>query len=150
MSTLRCSRFDLSALPAGATVKNATMKLYANQRTNVGKELVAVFEMMKPWTEGSVTWNTTDGSTAWETPGANGPTDRSTLAVAPTWLTDAGMWYMFDVKPIVQNWANGNENNGVAVKYQSSNAFVSYMFVSHENGMMTAERPALTIQFVNP
>jgi hypothetical protein len=60
------------------------------------------------------------------------------------------MWYMFDVKPIVQNWASGDANNGVAIKYVSSNAFVSYMFVSHQNGILTAQRPALTIQYVNP
>ncbi len=141
--------FDLSALPAGATVKKAELKFYALSRTNVGPTTVGIFQMLRPWTESQVTWQRADAATMWETPGASGASDRAATPAATQQLTGIGTWYTFDITSIAQNWANGDANNGVQMTYVDGDVMVAYTFAS-SNYLYTPLRPVLTIQFVNP
>jgi len=141
--------FDLSALPTGAIVQKAEMKLYAYAKTNVGPMKVAVFQMRRPWDAAQATWLQADAGTPWEMPGANGPTDRSATPVAAQWLTSVRQWYTFDITSIAQNWANGATNAGVAIRYVDGDVMVAYNFIpsNYPNVML---RPVLTIEYISP
>jgi uncharacterized repeat protein (TIGR01451 family) len=141
--------FDLSALPAGATIKKAELKLYAILRTNVNPTEVGFYQMLRPWDEGQATWQKADAATMWEAAGANGVSDRAATPVGNKVLSAINQWYTFDISSIVQNWANGEANDGIVMKYVDGNGMVAYTFASSEFVNVT-QRPVLSIQFVNP
>lgn len=141
--------FDLSALPAGATIKKAELKLYALARTNLGLTEVGIFQVMRPWNEMQATWQKADAATMWEMAGAGGAGDRAATPAVTLELNGIGTWYTFDVASIVQNWANGHANNGIQMSYVDGDVMVAYTFAS-SNYMYTPLRPVLTIQYVNP
>ena len=109
-------QFDFSAIPAGATINSATLKM---QATDVGGDLsVAVYEVLQSWSEGTgngdageANWNNRMASTAWSTAGGSfNPT-----AVATIFNPAAGQ-HAWNVTPLVQAWVAGTKtNNGLMV-----------------------------------
>jgi hypothetical protein len=62
-------RFDLSAIPAGATVTSCTLNIHVGtvNQASAGK----IYRVKQPaWDETAATWNRYDGVNAWTTPGA--------------------------------------------------------------------------------
>ena len=69
----------ISSLPSSLTVNSASMYLYLNNHPfDSLTQVQTIRRMLRAWGETTATYNTTDGSTNWTTPGAldNG-TDRS-------------------------------------------------------------------------
>jgi hypothetical protein len=78
-------RFDTSSIPDSETVTSATLYMYHEANNGEGHTINVYEELNDAWTEGSVTWNTEDGSTAWNTAGCRGSgTDRSSSTVGST------------------------------------------------------------------
>lgn len=68
-------RWDLSSIPSGVSVDDATMSLFTVSGSNHTSDMhdvdcFLVLSANTGWTEGGATWNTRDGSNAWE--GQNG------------------------------------------------------------------------------
>ena len=113
-------RFDLgSAVPQGARVTAATLELYADSVGGSG--YVRVYGLQKDWVEGScsggcsgaVTWNTTDGSTNWTTPGS----DADSSAIAEVQAGSSSTWHSWDVTSITRQWVSGERpNHGVLIQ----------------------------------
>jgi hypothetical protein len=90
---------NLGQVPAGATIVEATLALTVTQ---IGGSQF-LHQVAEAWTEANVTWNSfaTPGS-----PGSKGPTTsfNTTLGVVTVNITG-----------IVQNWINGDANEGVFI-----------------------------------
>ncbi len=139
-------QFDLSSLPAHARVLSAELELYA---TNVGfGGYVGLRRITRSWVEGTkqgsgsadgATWNTSDGSVPWTTPGG----DAEATSSASVSLGGTG-WYAFDVTALVDSWRAGRVANlGVGL---SIFLFTSADFASSDDSNASL-RPRLTITY---
>jgi hypothetical protein len=73
-------RFDLTGIPANATVASCTLDLNVVTLNEAGPG--KVYRVKQPaWSEADATWNTFDGATPWTTPGAYDPTEASSDVV---------------------------------------------------------------------
>src|ERR687890_447939 len=76
-------RWDLSQVPAGATVTSATVTLNV---TNASPQTYGAYEPKRSWNEGQLSWNQAATGAPWATAGAKGTTDRGPqiASVTPT------------------------------------------------------------------
>ncbi len=98
-------RFDLSSIPAGATINSATLRLYlVNSWDYPGKtRTITTYRASSYWSESSVTWNNKPSYA--ESYGSAGVTHGS------------GVWYSFDVTNLVRGWVNGTwPNYGIMLR----------------------------------
>jgi hypothetical protein len=95
-------QFNLASLPSGASVSQATLKLYVNAVTTAGSFNV-------DYVNGAWTENTIDSS--------NAPALGTTIASAvPITTADKNQYILINVTSAVQAWLDGREaNNGVAL-----------------------------------
>ncbi|MFO0755179.1 MAG: DNRLRE domain-containing protein [Byssovorax sp.] len=116
-------RFDLSAIPHGATVTSAGLGLTQN---NTGPGTAKIHLVGAAWDEATVTWNSL-GSTF-------GPSFGS--------VSNASANMVFPVGPQVQAWVNGTaQNNGFLIE-QSEPSLTR--FYSHE-WALAGQRPFLSV-----
>ena len=108
-------RWDISSLPAGATIEAAVLTFSVR---NQSPDPYGVFEALRPWTEGSVTWNQFDAGMPWTTAGAKGVgTDRGATLLGTTPSDNqTGIRTVVlnaDGVQLVQDWLDGTQpNNG--------------------------------------
>jgi len=134
-------RFDISSLPKGKVIQNATLRLWQFYAPASQQEY-EVHRVIGDWKEGAENWN---NQPAWDS------TTTST-AVAPDRTEVAVEW---DITRDVQAWLNGQAKNyGIMIKAakeqrvkDASSGFWSreYPVGSHEEW-----RPALIISFQTP
>ena len=78
-------RFDTSSIPDTETVTSAILHMYHEANNGEGHTINVYDCLRDDWTEGGVTWNTREGSTAWTTAGCRGSgTDRSSSTIGST------------------------------------------------------------------
>ena len=90
--------FDLSSVPSGAVIDNASLSLWS---TSVREEPVAIeaHAILSSWAEQEVTWNDRDESSSlsWNTPG--GDLDPNPAAIASVF--DEDIWTTWNVASLV-------------------------------------------------
>ena len=145
-------RFDLSPLPAGASIGSARLEIYLTARSNAGSAYFSPYQVMRSWTELGATWNRATSSTFWGLAGCNSTEppnqDRSAAATdmvqPPPSITN--VWVSLDVTDIVRNWVAAPATNlGVLLRDAGGNS-VGYTFASSENAN-TSIRPRLIIEY---
>jgi RHS repeat-associated protein len=107
-------RFNLSSIPKSAVIGSATVGLYAQNaaKNTSGAE---VRRATQNWT-GSVNWYKYDGTSSWKTPGGDFTTEGAEILTGARG-NQAGWWTFSEgLAPIVQDWLNGAENQGLLVK----------------------------------
>ena len=101
-------QFNLSGVPANATVSKATVRLYVD--TVTGSGAFDLYELDTPWTEGSLNF-------------ANAPTPGlSATGSKPVSISSANcnQFVLVDITTLVQEWLNGTvANHGIAIKLTS-------------------------------
>lgn len=137
-------RFDLSAIPSGATVTAAKLLLTC---AGSGSALdTQIHRMLQPWTEAGATWNTYNGAQNWATPGAADDTIDyySTVLATFTWTVANDQIEITIPTPIVQAWVDGGfDNNGFRLTPTSG---LEIRFHSSEAGT-PAYRPLLEVTY---
>ncbi|MHC4712533.1 MAG: putative Ig domain-containing protein, partial [Planctomycetota bacterium] len=120
-------KFDLSSIPAGATIDSATLEIYAYKVTR-GTPPIYAFRVMTPWEEMEVTYNNATTGVAWGVPGLQPDVDYdSTTAVLSPDVTGAG-WASMDITSFVAAWHAGTyANEGVMLKIHNPGHIYSYM-----------------------
>ncbi len=97
---------DLSshAMPDGLAIISATMRLRTLQQSGISNFDIpmTMYENSEhDWDESSATWNTTDGSTPWNSPGASG--SERVQSLDTTDIDADNTWYEWNVTAAVQS-----------------------------------------------
>jgi Domain of unknown function (DUF4347)/Bacterial cadherin-like domain/Bacterial Ig domain len=139
-------QFDLSAIPANATINSATLKM---QATQIGGALnIGVYEIQESWSEGlkdggvdAASWNERQTATPWTS--AGGTFDPTPLASINTNAVGQHSW---DVTSLVQAWVDGSKvNNGVMIGSPDGGGNRTVTYDSRESVGGTA--PVLVIDY---
>jgi len=68
-------QFDLSAIPAGATINSASLSLYAIEDWSSNARTVRVYRVKRAWVGSEATWNVYSTGNSWQTAGGFGAND---------------------------------------------------------------------------
>lgn len=141
-------RFDLSSLPAGATILDAYLQMHTIGRSSVGPIDVGAFGLRRPWKENEATWLVAAAGDPWAGPGASNPDfDRLPTPSAVTSVSTLDGDYIWNVTHLVQGWyADSSGNNGLILVGVSS-TLIAYEFQSSFGGYFQ-ERPKLVVTYV--
>lgn len=112
-------RFDVSAIPTGATVLEAYLDLYLSSAERADRDVgAAVHGLLRPWNEATATWQRPAAGQSWAQPGALGPglDHMITASDSKTVKLPAG-WYNFNVTDLVKRWAaDPSSNHGLMLQ----------------------------------
>lgn len=140
-------KWDVSALPANATILSATITLY--EANNAAGQLL-LHEAVRPWVDTEADYLNYASGLTWEENGAMSPADRDPEALAETSLpyaTDAAITFDIPVAKLdyLQSWI-GSPTNNKGLKIESQNASTVVQLHSAES-TSTALRPTLTLAY---
>lgn len=140
-------RFDLSGVPAGATVTAAVLTLTATDTYggNPSAESMNIYRLTQSWTEGGVTWNRYDGVSPWASGG--GDYDATVWATS-TANPASGQQIAWDMTTLAQAWA-GNTYANLGLILINSGTVNGLHFASKENGN-ASYRPFLALSYTTP
>ncbi|MCH7229043.1 SdrD B-like domain-containing protein, partial [Haloferula sp. A504] len=138
-------RFDLSSIPAEATIDSAVMTLEqkSGAREN-DNPAIAAHRLTQPWTELGSSWNSRSAGTPWTNPGGDGDYDP-----VATWTTNVTSDDPYDwtLTPLVQGWVNGAyPNYGVIMRLPDQATDVEHEFYTREEGT-ESRRPKLAVSY---
>ncbi len=158
-------RFDVREIPADAVVTSANLALtwVPSTTTDTG---VRAYRVTQQWSEGSgassscsggagASWRESQPGVQWRTDSAETSGGTYTgSGIAPNAAspnrTAAGT-DTFDLKSVVQAWANGQPNFGVLLRQQTeSRATPSLVTYYSDDATETTQRPALTVTWNDP
>jgi hypothetical protein len=144
-------RFDLSSLPAGSTIHDARLEMYAVSRSNMGSLNLAAYKVLRPWAEGQTTWNLATTGTSWGLAGCNNTTtDRAATATDTILVNTVNDWHRWSITPMVQSWvANPASNRGLIIKGNGATS-VEYSYVASEYWWATELTPRLVVRYTAP
>ncbi len=133
--------FSLADIPAQGQILAAELTLYGFDVDAGTDAVVSVYRITEPWTEAGVTYQTSDGSTAWTWPdnyeGANG--------IATTSISSGSGWDSWDVSSLVSAWHDGLYPNFGMVLVGNSDVY--YAGYKSSEASDPALRPKLTITY---
>ena len=130
-------RFDVSSIPAGATVLQARLRLYAfdsngrprptspilenrlDQQAKLPALTLRSHQVLRPWSEDAANWVMATGTEPWGLPGCQLPgTDYvSEYSDELVGFTGLETWVEFDVTEVAQQWIDDPAANfGVVIK----------------------------------
>lgn len=118
---------EASQVPAGATILSATLEMTV---TDPGGTQLA-YQVTEGWTESDVTWN------AFAVPGSPATVGDPVSYASPTGAVT------LDVTSLVQNWVNGDANQGLFITTSSADGTD---YLSSES----TSPPKLTVTFQSP
>ncbi|AKT39351.1 DNRLRE domain-containing protein [Chondromyces crocatus] len=120
-------RFDLSNIPAGATVTSANLSVYVAYAT-APAELVRVHRTTTAWGETSVTWNSHNAAFSAQT--------------EATFTAGSGLRTV-SITPLVQSWVNGTHQNfGIYLEETANRTQIKTTNVTDSE---VARRPKLVV-----
>ncbi len=138
-------RWDLSPIPAGATVLEAKLVLEVFNPSASGYELYA---LGRSFVENEATWQQAAAGQAWAVQGANGAADRSSAVLATLTAASTGT-YLLTLNPtglaLVQSWIDDATANHGLILSDYGNTDGADMY-SSEYGTVQS-RPALVITY---
>ena len=129
-------RFDLSTLPAGASVSKATLRLYVNQVVTPGK--FDVYRLNHGWVESALTYTNAP------------PRGASATGGHPVAFTASSLnqFVLIDITPLVTGWANGSiPNHGLELALTSATGAVAF---DSKEAVNTSHQPELEIAMTGP
>ena len=139
-------KWDLSSIPAGATVDEVSLNVNITNVTVVpGFHL---FEVKTPWLESEVTWNGPTTDSTWEDPGLSDPIDAGEVILGTLPGTALGpLMVSLTVEglDLVQRWVNDPSSNHGFLLANTENTN-SVRFDSRE-GATPEDRPKLSVDF---
>ncbi len=137
-------KFDLSTIPANATIISANFFLYSYPSPTLNGNLTdANFGTSNSFTIQLITSNWTPSSTGWNTQ----PSTTTTNQVVASHTSSSTLDLNLDVTNMVKSMVNSNVNYGFFMKLQNEVTYNSRIFVSSFNTSYPDKRPKLVIVY---
>ncbi|WP_141012942.1 DNRLRE domain-containing protein [Nocardioides sambongensis] len=139
-------KFDVSNLPATATIYSASLDLYVDstQTTGSGNHDFTARRVSEAWIDSAVTWNKRTAAQTWTTPG--GVWNSSSPVVNMNGGTSG--YRSFEVDGIVKSWVNnGIDNHGILIRQNEASDRVIW-FRSVDNAT-NQPRLKVTYELIN-
>jgi hypothetical protein len=128
-------RFDLSSIPAGAVIEDATLLVSLIEWSYTSTTYISVTQVLTAWTEAEINWS-------------NQPDTRHPESLDSTLVTGISRYYAWDVTSWVQDWANGTSNNyGLMLFDEGTGSFALRVFSSQES-QDPRSPPQLRIRYI--
>jgi len=136
-------RFDLSAVPPGVVIDDATLNLY--ETSGVGPSFTAsVYHVTFAWSEMQATWNDRLTGTAWNTAGG----DWDSHVIAQITVDNTAGWKTWNITQLVDLWYRGRlPNNGVILNGPNTGADADKTFYTSDYAVDPTRRPRLDIRY---
>jgi hypothetical protein len=140
-------KFDISSIPAGAIVSNATFQIYAVYfGASFGFNTFSVYPLTKPFVENQVDWFDAQDGIPWTTVGG----DYNSGITHEAQIDNTIGWKSVLMTNLVNEWKN-NANNGFIFKIKTAGGYNDHYFGYYSSDHATvSERPKLTITYNNP
>lgn len=123
------ARFDLSALPAGADVRKATLRVWILGVFVPGA--IEVVPVAAPWEEGSIT-------------ASNAPALGTPVGTFTAGAGDGLHFAAVDVTALVRDWVDGSvDNNGLALR--AADAQPVHVLLDSKESVITSHAPELEV-----
>jgi len=158
LGTLRGAiRFDLSGIPASATVQSARLSAYQMGQGDTSTPTLEVHYLTRDWSQGTgtgsvtadgATWNTYNGINNWTSNGGDFNSTVQATAIAPD---STGAWVDFQITGLAQNWVSSTlANEGMFVKKSGENPAVNDYKTFYSSDYMgdTSLWPKLVVEYV--
>lgn len=137
-------KFDLSSIPASATIISANLFLYSYPSPTLnGNFTDANFGTGNSFTVQQITSNWTPGSTNWNNLPSVTTTNQIVVPQANTPILDLNL----DVKSMVSSMVNSNASYGFYMRLQTETFYNSRIFVSSFNTAYPDKRPKLVVVY---
>lgn len=150
-------KFDLSSIPANATILAATLQLFTSA-INTTSQVLQFHRLLVDWTEGSsngtagtVNWNNRTSGVPWNTPGARGSgVDRESSASFSINGTDlvVGGRTSHDVTADVTAWHTGTANHGWTIDFSFLSGVSNQIALASSDDTVVHNRPRLLVEYV--
>lgn len=149
-------QFDLSSIPASATVDaaNLVVRLVANGNERAANNRTGrAYRLKRVWVEAESSWNNYSTGNAWQTAGAGGANDAEaadigSCAFSTTDVSGADKTFALTASA-VQEWTSGAfANNGI--KLQMDTETNDTQRVGSSDHATAANRPKLTVEYTVP
>jgi hypothetical protein len=137
--------WDLASIPPGSAIQSVDITVNV---TNGSSHSYELYELLRPWVEGEVTWNEYAIGQSWQVAGADGSGDRGStvLGIVTGAVGVTTISLNSDGAAVVQSWVDNPSSN---------NGFVCLDYISASNGMnfssreigTVSERPKLTVTY---
>ena len=137
-------KFDLSSIPANATIVSANLYLYSYPAPTVNGNFVDanygtnntlfVQQVVANWAPTTVKWS-------------NQPATTTTSQVIVPSTTQSQLDLNLDVKNMVSSMVSSNANHGFMLKLQNEAIYTSRIFVSSYNTTHTSKYPKLVVVY---
>jgi hypothetical protein len=130
-------QFDLSVVPANATIISAELQLFQYESVNMEGLIIGVHQVKDPWSENTLTWNNQPSYDA-------APED--TILRDPS----ENIWISWDITSLMQGWVDGSITNyGVVLKDEVKVIASINCYASEYDSDITL-RPKLGITYYVP
>jgi RHS repeat-associated protein len=143
-------KFDLSSLPADATVVSATLSLWTSQDLSDNDTTVNVYRLKKSFNESQANWNRSASGANWQTAGASGVNDRESTSIGSVAILNnesLNTEKQISLDPSkVQEMINGTLANNGFLLAASGELNDRFMFKSSDTST-ASQRPKLVIQY---
>jgi len=146
-------KFDLSSIPANATITSVTLSLWPNTDYSSNTRTIRVYRLKVPFNESQATWNTRATGSNWQTAGASGVNDRESLAIGSVQILanePLNTEKQISLSPAqIQELIDGTfTNNGfIIIADTELNDGFTYKTSDHATA---SQRPRLVIQYTVP
>jgi RHS repeat-associated protein/uncharacterized repeat protein (TIGR01451 family) len=145
-------KFNLSSIPADATITSATLMLRLNYGTGTSTRTLNVFPVLRNWTEAGVTWNRFDGTNGWQISGAQGSLDYDLTAIGSREFigTEAVGFKGIPISiSVIQAYVSGARVNYGWILRMNTESNLLKEFASSDD-TTAANRPMLVVEYTLP
>jgi hypothetical protein len=142
-------KFDLSSIPSGSTINQATLYMYFNfSYSCCGSPLTVTciaYPVITDWLELESSWDNAKTGMPWSTEGGD---YNSGISASTSGVYSGDVWFSWDVTNIVSYWiTDGNPNYGFLIKHPTdSGDFIVFNSKEYSN---SETRPYLEIEYTS-
>jgi hypothetical protein len=136
-------KFDLSAIPANATITSANLYLYSNPTPGTGNFIDANYGASNSFTVQQITSSWSTSTLGW----FNQPAVSTTNQVVVPQTSQSKLDLNLDVTAMVASMVSTNTNYGFLMRLENEVIYDSRIFVSSHNSAYPDKHPKLVVIF---